>query len=178
MLFMVALLWPLQGLLALNCFEEGPDISLRVIGCAYFAFGNTQVCYTKRILAKSSDNLLDVNQDAEESFGGGQQRGCQYLSRLGKFLTKVQRLKSYISFTGVDLGPAKNLSQDLHCASRPWPEDERYRQEICACINDLCNVAASNTSSSIISPPKRSPNLGVTLTFHTAFLLFSVFIAS
>ena len=81
------------AVLALNCFEEGPDISLRVIGCAYFAFGNTQVCFTKRILA-NSDNLLDAAEEEDDekadavgqTFGGGQQeRGCQYLSRLGKF---------------------------------------------------------------------------------------------
>jgi hypothetical protein len=55
--------------LALKCFQESQDETLRIINCAYFAFGNTQVCFTRR---------LDGHQEGA--------RGCDYLTQLGILL--------------------------------------------------------------------------------------------
>ena len=57
---------------ALKCFEEGPDTNLHIISCAYFAFGNAQVCFT-----------INGPAAGEEQSYARKRRGCQYLSRLG-----------------------------------------------------------------------------------------------
>ena len=82
---------------ALKCFEEGDNIRLDIVNCAFFAIGklyswhtryiciletllgNTQVCYTKRF--SSANELISAEEDDYPS-----ERGCQYFNLLGKNL--------------------------------------------------------------------------------------------
>lgn len=111
----------------LKCFEEDlvGQSSLGIVNCAYFAFGNTQVCFTKRT-------------------GNTGIRGCQYLVELGKKATKKFLPKFLYDISiiqGVDLGPAKNLTEVPTCAFREPLEDDGFPDailfeesvEVCAC---------------------------------------------
>ena len=61
-----------QGCKALKCLEEIPGQQpLHTINCAYFAFGDAQVCYS-------------IKKIQDDGYSLGLIRGCQYLTRLGK----------------------------------------------------------------------------------------------
>ena len=98
------------------------------------------------------------------------------------------------SFSGVDLGPAKNLSDELTCAnSRELavpleqlelvPENigqkmEQVEVEICACNEDLCN--SYTNMSNVVSPSSfitLEPNVAAfKATIHKCLLIFLTFL--
>eukprot|EP00093_Oithona_nana_P010151 10151.XXX_210636_211202_1 [CDS] Oithona nana genome sequencing. len=114
-----------QGCEALKCLEEIPGQQpLHTINCAYFAFGNAQVCYSIKKMQDFDGQSL------------GFIRGCQYLTRLG-----------------INVGPIKNLTEESACELRKPNQDElvldhRLKEvEVCVCVQDLCNTYNNGANS-------------------------------
>ena len=147
-----------QGCEALKCLEEIPGQQpLHTINCAYFAFGDAQVCYS-------------IKKIQDDGYSLGLIRGCQYLTRLGKldasyfwkegsvsffwsrascfyqliFDTNSHHLSEF--FEGINVGPIKNLTEEWACELRKPNQDELGLDhglneiEVCVCVQDLCNT--------------------------------------
>lgn len=139
-----------QGCEALKCLEEIPGQQpLHTINCAYFAFGNAQVCYSIKKMQDFDGQSL------------GFIRGCQYLTRLGKlekslfnwFLHKNSPYLSELFYEGINVGPIKNLTEESACELRKPNQDElvldhRLKEvEVCVCVQDLCNTYNNGANS-------------------------------
>lgn len=126
-----SLLLGFQWTNALKCLEEIPEEQpLHTVNCAYFAFGNAQVCYSVKSI--QGGEIL------------GLKRGCQYLTRLGIDVGPVQNLTEETTCalrkpTELDFGLMEN--------------DQVEEIEICVCVQDLCNTYSSNGAENTTKQP-------------------------
>ena len=144
-----SLLLGFQWTNALKCLEEIPEEQpLHTVNCAYFAFGNAQVCYSVKSI--QGGEIL------------GLKRGCQYLTRLGNFPFSNLLKPVFKNHTvGIDIGPVQNLTEEMTCELRKPTEldfglmenDQVEEIEICVCVQDLCNTYISNGAENTTKQP-------------------------
>jgi len=139
------------GLHALKCFDETPGQPLKITKCAYFAFGNPQVCFTKR--------TRDTETDPEGI------RGCEYLNRLGVSLGPPTNLGEEPICASRNL--ANNEAEDFSKIAKNVSVSGLL--EVCACTQDLCNMFSytnETTTTNKMKTTKTTTTMGTTPTIQ------------